>query len=381
MKIVASQNQDIQTLAFVEAEREKVSQSAHIDHARLSMLGEQLSGMLDPTEILPAMTKAICEALHVPYAAVLIRRIDTGEEELVSQHGTLRNELDVNFQTGLRFPMTHRGEALGSLVINTSDAARRLDEEELSLIREFVQRSGAAVRVVQLMEDLRRTRERLVLAREEERQLLRRNLHDGIGPTLAALIFRSGSLRKLIADNPAQAETQVAEYRDQLKYVITEIRRVVYNLRPPALDEIGMLRAIREQASQFSTEDLTVEVDAPDSLPVLHPAVEVAAYRIASEAMSNVARHAQANHCRVRIRVDDIAFLIEVQDNGKGLPIGQPTGVGLTSMRERTSELGGTLNIQSAPAQGTRVRACLPVNLSSWVDLEEAADTLNAHDL
>jgi len=356
------------------------------DRDRLTKLGQQLSGMFDPNQIAPVITATICTALDVPYAALYLRRLDTGDEMLESQHaltpfpggaaGLADIVLDPKRPSVYHFPILFHGEVLGTLVADTGDASRQLDDEETDAMGEFASHAAAAVRIVQLMEDVKRTRERVVLAREEERQRLRRNLHDGIGPTLAALMFRSGALRKLVTDNPEQAVAQLGEYREQLQGVITEIRRVVYNLRPPALDEIGMLRAIREQASQFSVDDLQVTVDAPDTLPELHPAVEVAAYRIACEAMSNVARHAQAHHCQVYVRLSKTAFLLEVSDDGVGIPAGQAPGVGFVSMHERVSELGGLLVIESEPSRGTLVRTCLPMGLNAWVDLQTESANL-----
>jgi signal transduction histidine kinase len=346
----------------------------------LHHLGEQLESMIGPTDILSAIIRAIRESLRVPYAAVALQRLDLdaldGEAQILTVAPDER-ENPPNSDTLVTIPVTHLGQTVGALLVDTCDEDRCLNEDDLATLRVFAGQAGAAVHIVQLMEDLRRTRERLVLAREEERQRLRRNLHDVVGPTLTALMFRAGVLRRLIHENPPAAEAQMGEYHDQLKTVLTEVRRVVYNLRPPALDEIGMLRAIRELASQFCTEALTVEVDAPDFLPALHPAIEVAAYRIASEGMLNVARHAQATRCFVRLRVSDAAFLVEVQDNGRGISPGAAIGVGLASMRERARELGGLLDVHTTPGAGTHLIACLPMNLNSWVNL--AAETKTLH--
>lgn len=352
----------------------------HPDQARLQLLGEKLAGMMGPNDILPAILQAIRESLNVPYAAVAIRRLDADANDddtlmIALAAGDLPHPQDC--QTAINIPITHLGQTVGALIVDACDERQRLDEADITLLNTFASQAGAAVHIVQLMEDLRRTRERLVLAREEERQRLRRNLHDGIGPTLTALMFRAGTLRKVILENPAVAEMQMSEYRDQLKAVLTEIRRVVYNLRPPALDEIGMLRAIRELASQFCTADLTFEVDAPDTLPPLHPAIEVAAYRIASEAMLNVAKHADARTCHVRLRVNETAFLVEVEDDGRGMTPGQTSGVGFASMRERARELGGLLEIRTAPNAGTHIVACLPMNLNSWVNLVAETELLH----
>src|SRR5947208_10250776 len=147
---------------------------------------------------------------------------------------------------------------------------------------------------------LRRNRERLVTTREEERRRLRRDLHDGLGPTLAALNLQAGVVRKLITSDPVAADALVTEWRTELRVAIADIRRLVYELRPPALDELGLVGAIRERATQYQHSgdtdrlSLRVIVEAPEHMPSLPPAIEVAAYRIVQEALTNMLRHAQA---------------------------------------------------------------------------------------
>ena len=136
---------------------------------------------------------------------------------------------------------------------------------------------------------------------------------------------------------------------------------MVYDLRPPALDDLGLVLALREQAAHYSQAGLQISIDASDKLPPLPAAVEVAAYRIVQEALTNVVRHAQARACAVRLRLGD-AFDVEIRDDGVGLPPSGRAGVGLTSMRERTAELGGTCQIESLPGQGTCIHARLPLH-------------------
>jgi signal transduction histidine kinase len=215
----------------------------------------------------------------------------------------------------------------------------------------------------------------LVLAREEERRRLRRNLHDTIGPTLAALNLKAGAVRALIAREPDAALMQMTELREQIRTVITDIRRVVYDLRPPALDELGMLTAIREQAAQFSMDGLHVSVEAPESLPALPAALEVAAYHIITEALTNVVRHARARQCWIRLSMTDV-INIAVTDDGIGMPPMLRAGVGLASIRERAAELGGTCLFEAAPGGGTRVLARLPLSVSA-LNLDHEGPPLN----
>jgi signal transduction histidine kinase len=233
-----------------------------------------------------------------------------------------------------------------------------------------------AVHAVRLTADLQRSRERLVSAREEERRRLRRDLHDGLGPTLGAQRLKVGSARALYVQDPAAADALLAELEADLGAALADIRRLVYDLRPPALDELGLVGAIRQTAAPYAGRGdhagsdngnrLHVEVVAPARLPPLPAAVEVAAYRIAQEALTNVVRHAHARTCQIRLSLEETALRVAVADDGVGLPeprAGRPrhTGVGLVSMRERAEELGGTCQLQTPAEGGTRVLARLPL--------------------
>jgi signal transduction histidine kinase len=140
----------------------------------------------------------------------------------------------------------------------------------------------------------------------------------------------------------------------------------VYALRPPALDEFGLLFALRELTMQFADAGMKVEMDVPERMPQLDAAIEVAVYRIAQEALTNVSRHAKASACRITMRIEGTAVLLQVSDNGCGLPIPLKPGIGIGSMRERAEELGGNCRISSAPGAGTIVSAQLPLDRGEW---------------
>jgi signal transduction histidine kinase len=238
-------------------------------------------------------------------------------------------------------------------------------------------------RLVRLTADLQHSRERLVTTREEERRRLRRDLHDGLGPTLASFALKLDAARKLVRGKPGDAEELLSHLKNQTQDTVGDVRRLVYGLRPAALDDLGLVAAIRQQAEghgfvvngfsgeierEASGEDglVSFSMEAPEILPLLSAAVEVAVFRIAQEALTNVARHAHARTCRVRISIDRAggALNLEVTDDGVGTPESRRAGVGLSSMRERAEELGGTLSIQTAPAGSTRVLARLLLPLS-----------------
>jgi signal transduction histidine kinase len=209
--------------------------------------------------------------------------------------------------------------------------------------------------------ELQRARERLVAAREEERRRLRRDLHDGLGPALAGAALKVEAAENLFHSDPRAAGKLLADARGEMQAAVADVRRLVYGLRPPALDELGLVGAIREQADRIGANGrLRVDVSAPPDLNGLPAAVEVAAYRIALEAMTNVARHADAATCTIRLAVGR-ELELEVVDDGRGLPEGHRAGVGIASMRERAEELGGSCNLAAA-ASGTRVLARLPLS-------------------
>ncbi len=259
----------------------------------------------------------------------------------------------------------------------------RFSSADRGLLEDLARQAEVAVHAVRLTADLQRSRERLVTTREEERRRLRRDLHDGLGPTLASLALRLDAARKLVKPKPEDAEELLERMKDQTQDTVGDVRRLVYGLRPPALDDLGLVAAIHQQAEShgfvvegFSgdgerevageEESVFFSLEAPEDLPSLPAAVEVAAYRIAQEAITNVARHARAKTCRVRLSVDraEGVLELEVTDDGVGMSVGRRAGVGMSSMRERAEELGGTLVVEPKPEGGTRVLARLPMSAS-----------------
>jgi signal transduction histidine kinase len=212
--------------------------------------------------------------------------------------------------------------------------------------------------------ELQRSRENLINTREEERRRLRRDLHDGVGPQLAALMLELETASDLVSDNH-EASALIAKLSKRARGIVSDVRRSVHALRPPALDELGLVEALREGALQYSPADLRVSVENPEELSHLPAAVEVACYRIAQEALANVVRHARASHCSIRIRLDEDAgaLSVEVEDDGRGIRDGDSAGVGMISMRERTEELGGWCTVESVVGGGTLVRALLPFQI------------------
>jgi signal transduction histidine kinase len=197
----------------------------------------------------------------------------------------------------------------------------------------------------------------LVTEREEERAELRRELHDGLGPSLAAIGLGMRKLQSDLAD-PGHG-TLVTTLADEVQRAVAEVRRICEGLRPAALEELGLVAALTAAADRLgSLGGPSVSVEA-HPLPALSPAQEVAAYRVAMEAATNAVRHAGAEHVRVRLCWED-GLLVEVEDDGTGIEDGVRRGVGLGAMAERAEELGGSATVAVGPRGGTVVRLWLP---------------------
>jgi two-component system, NarL family, sensor kinase len=331
----------------------------------LARLGRRLENTLTPQEMLPTLVETVAETLRLPYVAIVVEGRRTKDEGRGTKEEVVAYGKPV--ETATPFPLTYQGQPIGELRVGLRADDEPFTPAELRLLHNIARQAGTAVYAVQLTEQLRRSRQRLVTAREEERRRLRRDLHDGLGPTLAAHLLKIGSARELLTHDPQTTARLLTQLEDGLEGTLEEIRRLVYDLRPPVLDQLGLVGAVQACAAEYERpsangeKGLAVTVTAPDSLPPLPAAVEVAAYRIAQEALHNVFRHAEASRCAVTLRPQNDALWLEVQDNGRGLPPNGRSGVGLQSMKERAAELNGRCVVESLPTGGTRVTAELPL--------------------
>jgi two-component system, NarL family, sensor kinase len=319
----------------------------------LSRLGQRLRATISPDEVLPTIVESVARALKLPYVAILLRT-DDGSVTTAAEFGRRTDDAP------LVLPLAYGTEPVGQLVLSPRAPGDPFSSTDRRLLNDLARQAETAIYAVRVTNDLQRSRERLVNVREEERRRLRRDLHDGLGPRLATLTLKLDAARNLLTSQPETAKALLVELKEQTQAAVTDIRRLVYDLRPPSLDELGLIPAIREQATSYSQNGLRVTVNGPDRLPPLPAAVEVAAYRITQEALTNVVRHARADHCHITLALNG-ALTIEVTDDGVGLPAGSRAGVGLTSMRERAVELGGRLTVEALPAGGTRILAHLPL--------------------
>lgn len=292
---------------------------------------------------------AVREALVLPYATLVV------DGETLATSGT-----PVPQTRAIALRIDER--VTGTIVVGLRAADLRLSADDEQVLRIVAPLLASAIRTRALAADLAASRGEVVVAIEEERRRLRRDLHDGLGPTLTGVAFAVDAARNQLAADPSAADALLAELRDDISRAIVEVRRLVEGLRPPALDELGLVAALRAWASRLHSDSgrrLDVLVEAPDDLSGLSAASEAAAFRIAVEALTNVARHSGSPDARVDLVSAGGELQVTVTDSGRGMGDRHP-GVGLTSMRERAALLGGTLEIRTSDS-GSVVRARIPV--------------------
>lgn len=292
----------------------------------------------DPAEALATATSVVRWALGARGAAVEI------EGAVTIVDGELGEEPKA-------VPLAWHGEPVGRLLLNDARQGR----EPLSVLAKHLAELAHAVR---LTTDLRRSRERIKATRDEERRRLGRELHDGLGPALTSVTMTIDEARRRLARDPESVAPLLVRVREEMTSTIVSVRELVYGLRPPALDDLGLEGALR-LFGQAPGPRVDVAVDG--DLEGLPAAVEVAAYRIVQEALTNVRRHARATACLVRLLRTDDELRVVVSDDGIGLPPSPPAGVGLTSMRERAAETGGACTAGARAGGGTEVTARLPL--------------------
>jgi signal transduction histidine kinase len=337
-------------------------------YAVMARLGQRLEGTLAVDDLLPTIAETVARALKVPSVALSVKH--RGELTLAAEYVTERRAPDAaspQSPASVALPLIAQGETVGELRLALRPGESAFSPADQRLLNDLTRQAGIAVQAARLTTDLRQltvdlqqSRERLVTTREEERRRLRRDLHDGLGPALASLTFKVDAARNLLRRDVAKADTLLASVVDQMQETIADIRRLVYDLRPPALDQLGLAAALRQYVAHLDTST-HITVEAPADFTALPAAVEVAAYRIALEAITNVLRHAAAQQCVVALMIDQRTLIVEVRDTGQGLPAQLHAGVGLRAMHERATELGGICTIEAVSGGGTVMQARLPL--------------------
>jgi two-component system, NarL family, sensor kinase len=307
--------------------------------AAVSAVGQRLAG-----DDLGGVADGLRESLRLSYVAV-----ERGDGSLVESGGRTA--------TSQTWPLTYNGKRVGNLVISPRQGERRLSRADQNVIDLLAAPLAIVLHAQALTEDLKVSRERVIDAAEEERTRLRRELHDSLGPLLTGAAFKADGIALAAQNRPERAESLAIELADQLRQSIEGVRQLAYGLRPAALDELGLVGALREEGTRYGP--VKVIIQAPESLPALPSSVEVAAYRIAAEALTNVVRHSDAKLASVQLTTDDGTLEMIITDDGSATAPWSP-GLGLASIQTRASEVGGAC--EAGPtAEGGRVVAVLPL--------------------
>ena len=311
---------------------------------------EVLRQLLDSTSsaqaVLDHVVETLSRTLRLAYTAIEVA------DGRAASHGTPTG-------TPVTIPLVHLGEHNGRLILDPGPLREPFGPSDERLLGGLARQVGVIAHNLLLAQRLQRSLERSISALEEERRRLRRDIHDGLGPTLASATMRLELARSLVGSDPATADVIFDSLVQTHHHALNDVRRLVDGLRPPVLDQLGLLPAVRERAARMSGH-VVITVEADDNVEPLPAAVEVATYHIVSEALTNVVRHASATECTVKL-CRGTGLYIEIRDNGKGLRPGYTAGVGLSSIRERCAELGGSADIQSGPGDGTVVAAQFPL--------------------
>jgi len=366
----------------------------------LARLGRRLEETIAPEAVLPAIVENIARALRLPQVAVWLADGDT--LRLGAAHGsaptsvtvqdaraveTLRHATDAlhpkdlgpsgeygdvlaGSGVSLILPLTHQGAFVGALCLAPRSPGEEFSPADRLLLRDLATQSGAAAHEVQLtgalrssLEDLRRSRERLVEAQEEERRRIQRDLHDGLGPLLASMRLRLEACLEVAEKTDIPLSGDLERLYELVGEATGDVRLLVYDLRPPVLDQLGLVPAIRQHCERFGRET-GIETELATAAELSVPAAaEVTVLRVVQEALVNVQKHACASRVVVRLEQQGEWLLVGVADDGMGLSAngGTSAGTGLLSMRERAELLGGTLKLNSRPGGGTDLLARIPV--------------------
>ncbi len=305
-------------------------------------LGRKLETVVKQDELLGIIVQTVASTLQLPFVQLVTPKQTVSQGQAIGQI--------------LEFPMQVKNLQVGVLRVSQRFIGESFLASEIRLLEDLTARAASAVQEALLSQEIQASQQAIVLAREEERKRIRRDLHDGLGASLAGIAMNLQVSKNLILQNPTRAEDLVATSAKGVQEAISDIRRLVYDLRPPALDDLGLEGALRQQLGQMVGVLTEIHVDVSE----MPAALEVAVYRITSEALNNIQKHAQANQLKFNLYQDENGVLLEIADNGVGIAPNRTSGVGLQSMRERTQELGGRLEIENH--HGTRVLAWLPLH-------------------
>lgn len=317
----------------------------------LSSLTERLELTMTNSSVLLTVVEEVAKALKLPFAA-----IDIEIEGQFERYATFGKEVQVRSE----FPLTLKGERIGILIVGARSLQETLPPDKVYLLTDLLRQVTMAVQTVRISSELKRSRIKLVSFREEERRRLRRDLHDGLGASLASISLKMDTL-VYKNDVDLVVKNRLIELQEDLRSAIAGIRQLVYNLRPPALDELGLIFALDELCRQYDGSSIKVSLEASKIDFPLHAAIEVAAYRIIQEAVTNAGKHSKGSTCKVTLGIEDSNVMIRIIDDGVGLLDNRKNGIGLHSMRERAVEVDGQFLIKNGHDKGLTIEVRLPM--------------------
>lgn len=312
-------------------------------------LGAQLGSAQTTDELLDGLVASVAEALRLESAELVTA------DGVTASRGVATAAPDV-------VRLRHRAADVGELRV-TAPAGEALDVRSRRALDELAAVVAAGVALARASRDLDDARDRLTTVRLQERRVIRRELHDGLGPSLAGIRLGLQAARNVVETDPAAAAELLATLQAELDHQVEDVRQLSRSLLPPVLDELGLAAALDDLAQRQREGGLEVRLDCsvPSDLP---RDVAAAVYGVVAEAVTNVVRHAAAGRCWVAVGVVDDELVALVEDDGTGVAASAVAGVGTTSMRERAEEQGGTLTIEPRAPRGTSVRAQLPLSLA-----------------
>jgi signal transduction histidine kinase len=320
-------------------------------------LGAHLESTFGSEHVLPAIAETIVKSLKFPYVSITLQRAN--DFAFAAEYGRQRQHV-------IDLPLYHQAKLVGYLSVCLRDGEKEMAEQDQELLSHIALWLGPVAQASTLTQELRQSHARLVSARAEERRRLYRDLHDGLGPTLASQTLRFDHALEMLPDDPQAATKILCDLKEQTQGLVLEIRRLVYALRSSTLDELGLIGSLREAIEGFrgSANGLRITLDGDEqTLRLLPAAHEQAAERIALEALTNVIRHAHANCCHLVLELQEgppPLLHMTIEDDGRGLRPGYSPGVGIASMIKRAEALGGSLNFETNRPQGTRIVVKLP---------------------
>jgi signal transduction histidine kinase len=285
-------------------------------------------------------------------------RVEGGEDgQLVCDRGDPTDNMET-------FSLRRQGRHVGGLVVAPRRGQRQLSSDDRTLLNDIARQVATAVEASRLVTELAVSRSRLAIAREEERAQLRRDLHDRLGPRLVGLGLQLDTLGARANDETLSRAALQA--RSETEEALEEIRRLARGLRPAGLDDVGLIAAIETTARRLSLDEngsWTVQVESALQLPAIAPDVAAAGYQIVCEALTNAHRHSGGTTAKVRVGIsaDGSHLILEVGDDGHGIPDDAEEGVGLESMRQRAAAVNGVLTVSRSDRGGAIVRAELPM--------------------